>query len=69
MRRVSMFRIGVLIVIVLLSGCTGQAIVYSDEYVPGQDQQYWFYVTPCPDCPMLESDDGYFLFLPKLSVL
>ena len=60
MRRVFMFGIGVLIAVVLFSGCSSHAIKYSDKYVSGQDSEYWYYASPSLECPMADTEDGYY---------
>lgn len=48
----------IFLIILLISGCSGQTIVYPDEYVPGQDQQYWY--DSDGDLPMMDTEDGYY---------
>lgn len=55
-----LLRYGIMIVLIFISGCSSQAIVYSNDYVPGQDHQYWYYPSPSPECPMVDAFNGYY---------
>ena len=43
----------------IFCGCSSQSIIYTDEYIYGQDQQYTIF-NSLPGCPMVESEDGYY---------
>jgi len=61
MKKIFKYILGALLtILMLISGCSNSKVIYSDEYVSGQDQQYWYYASPMPECPMIDTKDGYY---------